>query len=195
MKSGSLHLGRVSGISVKVHWSVALISMLLGVSLVQPIGVPAAALAVVAFMASILVHEFAHALTARRFGVGTESIQLWALGGVARLDRPSPSAKAEGWIAAAGPIGSIAIALVSLASWTLLGATDSGSGYVAVLGWLGIINALLAVFNLLPGSPLDGGRIVKAVRWAMHGDQYRAAREAAGPASWWAGWWPGWGSS
>jgi Zn-dependent protease len=178
MKSGSLQLGSVSGISVKVHWSVALISMLLGVSLVQQIGVVPAALAVVAFMVSILIHEFAHALTARRFGVGTESIQLWALGGVARLDRESPTAKAEGWIAAAGPIGSIVVALVSLGAWFALGATDSGSSYVAILGWLGIINALLAVFNLLPGAPLDGGRIVKAVRWAVHGDQYRAAREA-----------------
>ena len=178
MNSGSLQLGTVSGILVKVHWSVALISMLLGVSLSQEIGLLPAALAVTAFMASILLHEFAHALTARRFGVGTESIQLWALGGVARLDRESPSAKAEGWIAAAGPIGSVAVALASLAGWWLLGGADSNSSYVAVLGWLGVINALLAVFNLLPGAPLDGGRIVKAVRWAIHGDRHRAAREA-----------------
>ena len=178
MNSGSLQLGTVSGILVKVHWSVALISMLLGVSLAQEIGLIPAALAVTAFMASILLHEFAHALTARRFGVGTESIQLWALGGVARLDRESPSAKAEGWIAAAGPIGSVAVALASLGGWWLLGGADSNSSYVAVLGWLGVINALLAVFNLLPGAPLDGGRIVKAVRWAIHGDRYRAAREA-----------------
>ncbi|MDW3213084.1 MAG: site-2 protease family protein [Ilumatobacteraceae bacterium] len=188
MNSGSLQLGTVSGISVKVHWSVGLISMLLGVSLAQEIGLFPGAIAVVAFMASILVHEFAHALTAQRFGVGTESIQLWALGGVARLDRESPSAKAEGWIAAAGPIASIAVALGSLGAWTLLGGADSGSRYVAVLGWLGVINALLSVFNLLPGAPLDGGRIVKAVRWAMHGDRHRAAREAgrAGIAIGWA---------
>ena len=178
MNSGSLQLGTVSGILVKVHWSVALISMLLGVSLAQAIGFVPAAIAVVAFMASILIHEFAHALTARRFGVGTESIQLWALGGVARLDRESPSAKAEGWIAAAGPIASIGVALASLGGWALLGGAGNGSSYVAVLGWLGIINALLAVFNLLPGAPLDGGRIVKAVRWAIHGDRHRAGIEA-----------------
>lgn len=178
MNSGSLQLGTLSGILVKVHWSVALISMLLGVSLAQAIGFVPAAIAVVAFMASILVHEFAHALTARRFGVGTESIQLWALGGVARLDRESPSAKAEGWIAAAGPIASLGVALASLGGWALLGGTGNDSSYVAVLGWLGIINALLAVFNLLPGAPLDGGRIVKAVRWAIHGDRHRAGVEA-----------------
>lgn len=178
MNSGSLQLGTLSGILVKVHWSVALISMLLGVSLAQAIGFVPAAIAVVAFMASILVHEFAHALTARRFDVGTESIQLWALGGVARLDRESPSAKAEGWIAAAGPIASIGVALASLGVWALLGGAANDSSYVAVLGWLGIINALLAVFNLLPGAPLDGGRIVKAVRWAIHGDRHRAGVEA-----------------
>jgi Zn-dependent protease len=180
MNSGSLQLGTVSGITVKVHWSVALISMLLGVSLSQTIGFLAAAIGVVSFMASILVHEFAHALTARRFDVGTESIQLWALGGVARLTREAPSAKAEGWIAAAGPIASIIVAVVSLGGWWALGGADTGNEYVAALGWLGIINALLAVFNLLPGAPLDGGRILKAIRWAMHGDRYRAAREAGG---------------
>lgn len=178
MNSGSLRLGTMSGIAVKIHWSVGLIAMLLGVSLAQEIGVVAAVLAVAAFMVSILAHEFAHALAARRFGVGTESIQLWALGGVARLTRESPSAKAEGWIAAAGPIASVGVAVGSLAGWWLLGGADSSSSYVAVLAWLGVINALLAVFNLLPGAPLDGGRIVKAVRWSIHGDRHRAAREA-----------------
>ncbi len=178
MNSGSLQLGTVSGITVKVHWSVALISMLLGASLAQSIGFLAAAIGVVTFMASILVHEFAHALTARRFDVGTESIQLWALGGVARLTRESPSAKAEGWIAAAGPIASVGVAVVSLGAFWLLGGTGTTSEYIGLLGWLGLINAMLAVFNLLPGTPLDGGRILKAVRWGIHGDRYRAAREA-----------------
>lgn len=176
--SGSVLLGRVSGIAVKVHWSVALIAMLLAASLVQAVGVIAAAVGVVAFLASILAHELAHAITARRYGVGTESIQLWALGGVARLDREAPSARAEGWIAAAGPVASVMIGAASLGAWLALGGAGSGSELVGVLGWLGLINALLAVFNLLPGAPLDGGRIVKAVRWAMHGDKYRAAGEA-----------------
>jgi Zn-dependent protease len=178
MNSGSWRLGTVSGITVKVHWSVALISMLLGVSLAQAIGYPAAFVGVAAFMASILIHEFAHALTARRFDVGTESIQLWALGGVARLTRESPTAKAEGWIAAAGPIASVVLALGGLTTWWLLGSTGSDNEFVAMIGWLGVINAMLAVFNLLPGAPLDGGRILKAVRWAIHGDRHRAAREA-----------------
>ncbi len=170
-------LGRWFGISVRLHWSVALIGVFLGAGMAQQVGVAPAVVGVLGFLASILAHEFAHALTARRYGVGTESIQLWALGGVARLDRESPSARAEGWIAAAGPIGSIAVAVLTIGSWWALGGVDAGV-YVRLLGWLGILNALLAVFNLLPGAPLDGGRIVKSVRWAMHGDRYRAAIEA-----------------
>ena len=178
MKSGSLQLGTVSGIAVKMHWSVVVIAMLLAASLGQAIGWIPAVVGVVTFLGSILAHEFGHALTARRFGVGTESIQLWALGGVARLTKESPSAKAEGWIAAAGPLASMFLAVVSMAGWWALGGVDASNDYIGLLGWLGVINALLALFNLLPGSPLDGGRILKAVRWGMHGDRHRAAREA-----------------
>lgn len=177
MNTGTMKLGRYFGIAVNMHWSVGLIAMLLGASLAQAVGWVAGILGVVAFLASILVHEFAHALTARRFDVGTESIQLWALGGVARLSREAPTAKAEGWIAAAGPIASVGVSVVSLATWWLLGANTSGQ-LVAMIGWLGLINAFLALFNLLPGAPLDGGRILKAVRWSIHGDRYRAAKEA-----------------
>ena len=89
-----------------LHWSVALIALLLGGGLAQRARVrSAAAVGVVAFLGSILGHELAHALVARRFGVGTPSIELWALGGMARLDRESPTPRAEGWIAAAGPAG------------------------------------------------------------------------------------------
>lgn len=178
MNTGSLPLGSYFGIRVNVHWSVLIIAMLLGASLAGVVGVLPAAVGVIAFLVSILVHEFAHALTARRFGVGTQSIQLWALGGVARLDRESPTAKAEGWIAAAGPIASVVLAVIGVATWWVAGGGAGDDPYLAVLGWLGIINAALALFNLLPGAPLDGGRIVKAVRWGRHGDRYRAAREA-----------------
>jgi Zn-dependent proteases len=177
MNTGSLPLGSWFGIRVNVHWSVLIIAMLLGASLANLVGVLPAIVGVVSFLLSILVHEFAHALTARRFGVGTQSIQLWALGGVARLDRESPTARAEGWIAAAGPIASVVVAVLGVGAWWALGGPGTNA-YVGVLGWLGLINALLALFNLLPGAPLDGGRIVRAVRWGRHGDRHRAAREA-----------------
>lgn len=178
MSTGSLHLGTWFGIRVNVHWSVLIIAVLLGASLTNLVGLLPAAVGVVAFLASILVHEFAHALTARRFGVGTQSIQLWALGGVARLDRESPTARAEGWIAVAGPIASVGVAVFGVGVWWLSGGPDGDNAYLGVLGWLGLINGVLALFNLLPGAPLDGGRIVKAVRWGRHGDRHRATREA-----------------
>lgn len=178
MNTGSLPLGSLFGIRVNVHWSVLIIAALLGASLANVVGLLPGVVGVAAFLVSILVHEFAHALTARRFGVGTQSIQLWALGGVARLDRESPSAKAEGWIAAAGPMASVLLSILGVGVWWAAGGPEGSDPYLAVLGWLGIINAALALFNLLPGAPLDGGRIVKAVRWGRHGDRYRAAREA-----------------
>ncbi|MFT6392276.1 MAG: Zn-dependent protease, partial [Ilumatobacter sp.] len=87
MTNGSLHLGRYFGILVRAHWSMALVAVLFGVSLANQFGVVAGLIAVTAFFASILAHEFGHALVARRYEVNTESIDLWALGGVARLDR------------------------------------------------------------------------------------------------------------
>ena len=90
--------------------------------------------------------------------------------------------KAEGWIAAAGPLTSLALAVGSIGAWLALGGSDADTVYVSVLAWLGVINVALALFNLLPGAPLDGGRILKAVRWQIHGNKYRAMREAAAPA-------------
>lgn len=187
MFAGSLKLGRISGIRVNLHWSVAVIGALLGVGLSPVLGWPAATIAIAAFLASILAHEMAHALVARRFGVGTQSIELWALGGIARLDREASTPRAEGWIAAAGPIASFALGALGLAAWLALGGADAAGGIVRVLFWLGFVNVLLGAFNLLPGAPLDGGRLVKAVRWRMHGDRYRAVRDAAQAGSY-LGW-------
>lgn len=187
MQRGSLRLGTWLGIRVNVHWSVAVVAVLLGSSLAGAVGWTAATIGVVGFLVSILVHEFAHALTARRYDVDTESIQLWALGGIARLKSESPSARAEGWIAAAGPLASFGLAVVFAGVWWSAGAREFDGPIAAIVVWLAIVNAILAAFNLLPGAPLDGGRIVKAVRWSQHGSRYRAAREAgrAGTALAW----------
>ena len=151
MNSGSIGLGTWLGIRVNVHWSVAVIGMLLGSSLAGAIGWFAALIGVVAFLASILAHEFSHALTARRFGVETESIQLWALGGIARLRSEAPTARAEGGIAAAGPLASATLSvLLGVLWWFGGGRTLDGAGWMLLL-WLAVINAMLAVFNLLPG--------------------------------------------
>jgi Zn-dependent protease len=191
MLTGSISLGRLAGASLRLHWSAILVATILAVGLATSesgLSVPAAVVGVVAFFASILGHELAHALVARRFGVATTSIDLWALGGVARLEHEPKTAKAEGWIAAAGPLASIAIGVIAYG--TAYGAfrLDAPDTVVTVLGWLGIVNAALGVFNLLPGAPLDGGRIVRAIRWARHGNRHRAMREAgqAGRVIGWA---------
>ncbi len=186
--SGTLRLGHIAGIPLLVHWSLLVIGGLIAVNLGQvlsPTGgitawaIVAAVLAAVAFFASVLAHELSHALTARRYGVGTESITLWALGGVARLDREPSSARAQGWVAVAGPAMSLALGVVGLGAAVLLHGLGVPEEIVTVTAWLGVINGLLAVFNLLPGSPLDGGRVLAAIRWGRHGDRYRAMEEAA----------------
>ncbi|MEM9745849.1 MAG: site-2 protease family protein [Actinomycetota bacterium] len=168
--TASLPLGRFSGIPIRAHWSTALVALLFGLSFTAQLGVVAGIVATVAFFLSILAHELGHALVARRHGVETQGIDLWALGGVARLDREAPTPRAEALIAVAGP----AVSLV-------LGAVGLGVGVAlesAAVFSIGFINALLAVFNMLPGAPLDGGRVVRAWRWARTGDRYRATRDA-----------------
>jgi len=170
MTPGSFRLGTYAGIPVRAHWSMAIIAVWFGVLLSADLGIVGGVIATVAFFASILAHEFGHAMVARRYGVNTQSIDLWALGGVARLDRESPSPRAEGLIAVAGPAVSL-----------LIGVAAFGAGIALqsdVLLWVGFVNGLLAVFNMLPGAPLDGGRVLRAVRWSQTGNKYRAMRDA-----------------
>jgi Zn-dependent protease len=186
--SGTLRLGRLAGIPVLVHWSLLVIAGLIALNLGQVLSpdggvsawsVIAAGLAAGAFFASVLAHELAHALTARRHDVGTDSITLWALGGVAHLSSEPRSARAQGWIAVAGPAMSLVLGFVGIAAALGLHALGAPEEFTTVTAWLGVINGLLAVFNLLPGAPLDGGRVLAAVRWGRHGDRYRAMEEAA----------------
>ena len=176
--TNSLSLGRLFGVPFQLHWSVLVVAVVFGSSLAASFGVIGAAIALLAFLASITAHEVAHALVARRHGVGTLSIQLWAMGGVARLEREASTARAEGWIAAAGPLTSLSIGAMSLGTMFGLGGLGVDGVVLGIFGWLGVINLALGVFNLLPGAPLDGGRILKAYRWSRHGDRFRAAREA-----------------
>ena len=170
MTTGSLPLGTYAGIPVRAHWSMVLVAALIAVNLATQLGIVAGVVATVAFFASILAHEFGHALVARRHEVQTKSIDLWALGGVAHLDREPPTPRADGLIAVAGPFVSLAIAVASFGGAVALQSP--------VLLWIALVNGVLAVFNMLPGAPLDGGRVLRAVRWARTGDKYRAMRDA-----------------
>ncbi|HCU91366.1 MAG TPA: hypothetical protein DHU96_00815, partial [Actinobacteria bacterium] len=188
----SIRLGRVGGIPVGVHWSVivivGLIAAILGGQVLPQmapgqsttaywaVAIPGALL----FVLALLAHELAHAFVARRAGVPVRSITLWALGGVSELGGEPPTARADLRIAAAGPATSL---LAGGVFWGLAVLLDLAAGPaigVAALGWLAIMNVLLAAFNLLPGAPLDGGRILRAALWMHHGDRSRAARTAAG---------------
>lgn len=182
-------LGRVAGVPLALHWSVAVVFGLLTWSLAEgilPASVDGAsttaywiagAVGGTLFMQSLLAHEVAHALVARRHGVGVRRMTLWLFGGVAELEREAPTPQAELRIAAAGPATSLACAVafgVAAAAASVLDASLAA----AVLGWLAAANVVLALFNLIPGAPLDGGRILMALLWRRHGDRLRAMRTA-----------------
>jgi Zn-dependent protease len=178
MFSGSISLGRLAGAPLRLHWSAVLVGILLGALMFPEFGVFAAAVTVVAFFASIVGHEAAHAFVARRFGVPVSSIDLWALGGMARMEHEPRTPRAEGWIAAAGPLASLAIGAAGIGLAFATYSIGLPRDFVIVCAWVGLVNAVLGLFNLLPGAPLDGGRIVRAVRWRQHGNRNRAMREA-----------------
>jgi Zn-dependent protease len=186
----TFRLGRIGGVPVGAHWSA--VATLTLVTAILAAGVlpgsatgwslvaswAAAAVAAVVFLGSVLAHETAHAVVARRHGVPVRSVTLWMLGGVAELAEEPRSPRADLEIAVAGPLASLAAAVafgLGVVGATVLGAPDV---LVRTLGWLAATNTLLAVFNLLPAAPLDGGRVLRAVLWWITGNQARAASVA-----------------
>ncbi|EHR50974.1 Zn-dependent protease [Saccharomonospora marina XMU15] len=190
MFTATVPLGRIRGVRIGAHWSVliivGLIAYLLATSLL-PTAVPGyaagwywftAAVTSVLFMASLLAHEVSHSITARHYGVPTKRITLWMLGGAAELEKEPPHPRADFLIAFAGPATSL---LVGGACWGLAALVQElvpPLAFAALL-WLGLTNVVIAVFNLLPGAPLDGGRLVRSAVWKRTGDRRRAARAAA----------------
>jgi Zn-dependent protease/predicted transcriptional regulator len=188
----SITLGRLFGVSIGLHYSWFIIALLITLSLVGHFGATdpnwspaivwaAAVVTAILFFISIVLHELSHALVARARGVSVRSITLFALGGVATMETPPPDAKTEFWIAVAGPIASVVVGVGCYALAASLGWSPRAdvSPSTAVLGWLGYINISLAVFNLIPGFPLDGGRILRAILWGRSGDADRATMTAA----------------
>src|SRR5262249_17692453 len=176
---------------VGLDWSLLLIAGLLTLSLAgdqfpsEFPGEPTAAYWIVGlvaaglFFASVLSHELAHSLVARRHGVEVDGITLWMLGGVAKLGGESPTAGAELRIASAGPATSVGLAaLFGVGAFTASALGAPGLPRAA-LAWLALINGILAIFNLIPAAPLDGGRILSSLLWFHHGNRYRAAATAA----------------
>ncbi|MGH3056872.1 MAG: site-2 protease family protein [Gaiellaceae bacterium] len=185
----SFTIGRIAGISVGVNWSwlivFALIAWTLAVSIFPSTNpgladgayVAMAIVAALLFFTSLLLHEYGHALQARRDGMEIEGITLWLFGGVAKFRGMFPSAGAEFRIAIAGPLVSLVLGLLFLGVPMLLGLPATVDG---VVFWLGSINIALLVFNLLPALPLDGGRILRSILWYARGEFASATRLAAG---------------
>ena len=192
---GSIQLARVYGIRVGVDpsWFFVLFLVIWLLSDYFPGDeAKAFALAVVsalAFFLSILLHELGHAVVAIRNGIGISGIDLWMFGGVAKMERDTDSPGLEFKVAVAGPLVTLAIAAVCFAGASLLegsgevlrapGDESALSSGAVVLGWLALANASVLVLNLIPGFPLDGGRIVRAIAWWRTGDRNRATRFAA----------------
>ena len=187
----SISLGRIAGINVGINASVFLILAILvgGLATGQlPAAFPghsvaayviAAIIAALLFLASLLAHELAHSLVARRNGIEVDSIVLWLLGGVAQLRGEPKTPGADFRIAVVGPLTSLALAFgFGLGA---LGVAQLGTGGLTfgVLAYLAATNAMLAIFNLIPAAPLDGGRVLRAALWRWRGDRQKAAVNAA----------------
>ena len=183
---GNFTIGRFGGIEVRLHWSLIAVFALIVWSLadgVLPSQNPglsdgeylgAAIVAALLFLASILLHELGHSWVARREGIEVDSVTLWLFGGGGVQDRFA-SAGAEFRVALAGPLVSIGLGVLFVAI-ALAGLPSAVDGAAA---WLGYINLILAAFNLLPASPLDGGRVLHAALWRAKGDYAWATRVAS----------------
>ena len=181
-----IKLGKIFGIEIGLHYSWFLIALLIVSSLYSQFHVKnpewgngvilAMAIATgLLFFVSLLVHELAHSLFARSHGMPVKEITLFALGGVSQIEKEPASADTEFWMAFAGPLTSAAIGLACFGAAKL----TPNAPLKAMVTWLGYINLSLAAFNMLPGYPLDGGRVLRAILWWKTGDADRATQLAA----------------
>jgi Zn-dependent protease len=198
---GSVQLARVLGIRIGASpsWFAFLFFMIWALYGLFDAALPGtssttiyvvAVLGAFLFFLSIALHELGHAVVARRGGIDVIGIDLWVFGGLAKLSREARSPGEEFRVAVAGPLvtllltvlGFVGVALSSRPGTTLdaiVGSATISSPVLALLAWLSIMNAALLAFNLVPGFPLDGGRIARAIAWRITGDRVRATRVAA----------------
>jgi Zn-dependent protease/predicted transcriptional regulator len=191
--NSNVKLGRISGIEIGLHYSWFIIAALIVFSLgehfrqVNPnwgageIWI-AALFTAVLFFVTLLLHELAHSLVAQSRGLKVRAITLFALGGVSQIQDDATDAKTEFWVAIAGPIASLIIGLSCLGIALGLGwqrSTEPHTAAIGVLVWLGYINFALAFFNMIPGFPLDGGRVLRSLVWAITKNADRSTRIAA----------------
>lgn len=188
MLRSHIKLGRIFGITIGLHFSWIFIVVLIVLSFARVFraefeqlpdsSVAAlAAVATVVFFTSLLLHELSHSIVARSKGIAVREITLFALGGVSQFEAEPRKARDEFLIASAGPLASVVIASALLAAARLPGIPQDGP-LASLLTLLGYVNLALAAFNMVPGYPLDGGRILRAVLWWRGGDLEAATRKA-----------------
>ncbi|TDE45295.1 site-2 protease family protein [Nonomuraea mesophila] len=187
----SISLGRIGGVPVGLNVSVLVIVVILLVGLAFgrfPVVFPgsspvvyllAGLVTAVLFLGSLLAHELSHALVAKRHGIDVARITLWLLGGVAELRGEPRTPGADLRIAVVGPLTSIACGVFFGAVALLVAAAGGAPLLVGMFTYLAGVNVILAVFNLIPAAPLDGGRVLRAALWSRWGDRTRAAVAAA----------------
>lgn len=185
--ASGMRIGRVLGIPIFLHASWFIIFALITFTLVRYVGTENAGLSPalrwalgigtsVLFFGSILFHELAHSVVALYYRIPVISITLFVFGGLARIGREPERARQEFNIAVAGPVSSYLLAGLFYVVQQATGAWPTVS---AMAGWLALINFVLATFNLIPGFPLDGGRILRAIVWGMTDSFTRATRFAS----------------
>ncbi len=193
-----IKLGRILGVQIGLHYTWLIIALLITLSLAGHFqtanpgwgrGViwATAVLTALLFFAAIIAHELSHAAVAKARGLPVRSITLFALGGVAQIEKEAADAKTEFWMGIVGPITSAVIGFVLLGIALALGWTPASgtpmstpdTPLLAMLVWLGYINISLAIFNMIPGFPLDGGRVLRAIIWWITGQADRSTRIAA----------------
>ena len=187
----TFRLGRIGGVRVGVNWTVMVIFAMVAYGLaaerlphtykgMHPFAYAAGGLlTAAAFLGSLLAHELAHAFVARRNGLTVEGITLWLLGGVARFEGEPASPGAELRIAGSGPLVSLILGLLFGAASALLMLAGMDGLITGCLAWLALINVMLAIFNVIPAAPMDGGRLVHALLWRLTGDRTKATLRAA----------------
>ncbi|WP_406042073.1 site-2 protease family protein [Micromonospora sp. NBC_00898] len=187
----SFRLGRIAGVPVGVNWSVLVIFLLIAWALsasLFPRSYPghsawayglAGLSAAVVFFGGLLAHEVAHAVIAKRNGIAVEGITLWLFGGVSELKGEARDPGAELRIAGIGPLVSLLIGLFFGGIAIVLALAGAHGLLLGALSWLAGINVLLAIFNVLPAAPLDGGRLLRAAVWKATGDRTKASVVAA----------------
>ncbi len=190
----SLKIGRIFGIDVGIHWSWAFIFLIVTWSFAE--GVFAryypqwttgqlwigGAFVALIFFVSILLHELSHAVVSNRSGLPVKEITLFVFGGVSNLTREPDSGGIEFKIAIVGPLTSLALAALFAAAWYAIRPVNAG--IAGICANLALINAALAVFNMLPGFPLDGGRVFRSIVWSRNHDRLRATHAAARLGEW-----------